>query len=272
MSYRAFTTTNDQILTIRELAASKPELINDLPDIQRIMQRQAPAKSISIESGVPLTIMIDCSGSTRGMFSLSTVLSLRSLGDALTEAGRPFEILGFTTSAWKGGKSRLDWIDAGMPKAPGRVTDLLHIVFKDMEQDWAEARDDLDYIAGTCFKKENVDGEALLWAQSRIEARGGQGAIIVITDGVPFCEMTRNLNYDSLLGDHLKEVLGDLPVPCHAVSMQVSWGETQGYTEYTEALSRNYMEAPEYAHIMIDSFDIALKAMKEKELTSEPGL
>ncbi|MEP1315431.1 MAG: cobaltochelatase subunit CobT, partial [Parasphingorhabdus sp.] len=83
--------------------------------------------------------MLDCSGSMRGGSLVSAIAGLRAAGDAFEKEGRPFEILGFTTDKWKGGRSREDWREAGRPQLPGRLNDLLHINIKRFDEDWTQA-------------------------------------------------------------------------------------------------------------------------------------
>ena len=58
--------------------------------------------------------------------------------------------------------------------------------------------------------KENIDGEALLWAHNRLLARTEQRRILmVISDGAPVDDSTLSVNPGNYLERHLREVIGD---------------------------------------------------------------
>ena len=81
------------------------------------------------------------------------------------------EILGFTTKAWKGSKSREAWQVAGKPEKPGRLNDLRHIIYKGADTPWRRARRSLGLMLREGILKENIDGEALSWAHDRLISR-----------------------------------------------------------------------------------------------------
>jgi cobaltochelatase CobT len=59
--------------------------------------------------------------------------------------------------------------------------------------------------------KENIDGEALLWAHDRILARPEQRKILmVISDGAPVDDSTLNVNVGNYLERHLRAVIDEL--------------------------------------------------------------
>lgn len=146
---------------------------------------------------------LDCSGSMRGNAILRTVCAMITIGDELHSKDQPFEILGFTTPSWMGGQSRKKWLDNGRkPLAPGRLNDLLHLVIKDMDTPWPEARDNLLILLREGMLKENIDGEALAWARERIEAREADQMIIAISDGNPCDDSTMSANHIEYLNDH----------------------------------------------------------------------
>ena len=56
--------------------------------------------------------------------------------------------------------------------------------------------------------KENIDGEALAWACSRLLARPEQRRILmVISDGAPVDDSTLSVNPSSYLEQHLRQVI-----------------------------------------------------------------
>jgi cobaltochelatase CobT len=118
------------------------------------------------------------------------------------------EVLGFTTRAWKGGTSREDWVSAGKPAQPGRLNDLRHIVYKAADIPLRRARRNLGLMMREGLLKENIDGEALMWAHDRLMARPEQRRILmVISDGAPVDDSTLSVNAGNYLERHLREVI-----------------------------------------------------------------
>jgi cobaltochelatase CobT len=118
------------------------------------------------------------------------------------------EILGFTTKAWKGGQSRENWVQGGKPSHPGRLNDLRHIVYKQADAPWRRARRNLGLMMREGLLKENIDGEALMWAHNRLTARPEQRRILmVISDGAPVDDSTLSVNAGNYLERHLREVI-----------------------------------------------------------------
>jgi cobaltochelatase CobT len=121
------------------------------------------------------------------------------------------EILGFTTRAWKGGQSREKWIADGKPPHPGRLNDLRHIVYKAADEPWRRARKNLGLMMREGLLKENIDGEALMWAHNRIAGRPEQRKILmVISDGAPVDDSTLSVNAGNYLERHLRHVIDDI--------------------------------------------------------------
>ncbi len=121
------------------------------------------------------------------------------------------EVLGFTTRAWKGGMSRDDWIKEGKPGQPGRLNDLRHIVYKAADEPWRRARRNLGLMMREGLLKENIDGEALVWAHQRLMARAEQRRILmVISDGAPVDDSTLSVNSGHYLERHLRTVIGEI--------------------------------------------------------------
>ena len=118
------------------------------------------------------------------------------------------DLLGFTTRAWKGGLSRERWLSSGKPASPGRLNDLRHIVYKSADEPWRRARKSLGLMLREGLLKENIDGEALLWAHSRLIGRPEQRKILmVISDGAPVDDSTLSVNPGNYLERHLRQVI-----------------------------------------------------------------
>ncbi len=155
-----------------------------------------------------VTLLIDNSGSMRGRPISIAAISADILARTLERCGVKTEILGFTTRAWKGGQAREDWLAAGRPAMPGRLNDLRHIIYKKADEPWRHARRNLGLMMREGLLKENIDGEALLWAHSRLIARAEDRRILmVISDGAPVDDSTLSVNNGGYLEVHLRKVI-----------------------------------------------------------------
>ncbi|HXQ40144.1 MAG TPA: cobaltochelatase subunit CobT [Candidatus Udaeobacter sp.] len=155
-----------------------------------------------------VSLLIDNSGSMRGRPITVAAMSADILARTLERCGVKVEVLGFTTRMWKGGQSRERWIAAGKPANPGRLNDLRHIVYKSADAPWRRARKSLGLMLREGILKENIDGEALLWAHNRLLARTEQRRILmVISDGAPVDDSTLSVNPGNYLERHLREVI-----------------------------------------------------------------
>ena len=158
-----------------------------------------------------VTILVDSSGSMRGRSMTTAAISADIIGATLDRCNIKTEILGFTTKHWKGGDSRKLWVECGKPNNPGRLNDLSHIIFKPADLAWRRAKKNLGLMLREGLLKENVDGEALLWACSRLFKRPEQRQILmVISDGAPVDDSTLSTNSTSYLDNHLKSVIKDI--------------------------------------------------------------
>jgi len=158
-----------------------------------------------------VTLLIDNSGSMRGRPITVAAMSGDILARTLERCGVKVEILGFTTRAWKGGQARERWIAAGKPQNPGRLNDLRHIVYKSADSPWRRSRRNLGLMLREGILKENIDGEALIWAHERLRARSEQRRILmVISDGAPVDDSTLSVNPGNYLEKHLREVIHDI--------------------------------------------------------------
>ncbi|MEP2706589.1 MAG: cobaltochelatase subunit CobT [Roseibium sp.] len=158
-----------------------------------------------------VTLLLDNSGSMRGRPITVAATCADILARTLERCGVKVEILGFTTKAWKGGQSRESWIGAGKPPTPGRLNDLRHIIYKSADAPWRRARRNLGLMMREGLLKENIDGEALLWAHDRLMARPEQRRILMmISDGAPVDDTTLSVNPGNYLERHLRYVIEDI--------------------------------------------------------------
>ncbi|WP_244467864.1 cobaltochelatase subunit CobT [Nitratireductor soli] len=155
-----------------------------------------------------VTLVLDNSGSMRGRPITVAATCADILARTLERCGVRVEILGFTTRAWKGGQAREKWLKDGKPTSPGRLNDLRHIIYKSADAPWRRARRNLGLMMREGLLKENIDGEALLWAHQRLIARPEQRKILMmISDGAPVDDSTLSVNPGNYLERHLRGVI-----------------------------------------------------------------
>lgn len=155
-----------------------------------------------------VTLLIDNSGSMRGRPISVAATCSDILARTLERCGVRVEILGFTTRAWKGGQSREKWLRDGKPENPGRMNDLRHVIYKSADAPWRRAKRNLGLMTREGLLKENIDGEALLWAHQRLMARPEQRKILMmISDGAPVDDSTSSVNPGDYLEKHLRAVI-----------------------------------------------------------------
>jgi cobaltochelatase CobT len=158
-----------------------------------------------------VTLLIDNSGSMRGRPITVAAMCGDILARTLERCAVKVEILGFTTRAWKGGQSRDRWVHDGKPRNPGRLNDLRHIIYKSADAPWRRARRNLGLMLREGLLKENIDGEALLWAYRRLLVRPEHRRIMmVISDGAPVDDSTLSINPGNFLERHLRTVIHDI--------------------------------------------------------------
>ena len=158
-----------------------------------------------------VTLLLDNSGSMRGRPITVAATCADILARTLERCGVKVEILGFTTKAWKGGQARETWLAAGKSPNPGRLNDLRHIVYKSADEPWRRARKNLGLMMREGLLKENIDGEALIWAHNRLLGRREQRRIMmVISDGAPVDDSTLSVNSGNYLERHLRQVITDI--------------------------------------------------------------
>jgi cobaltochelatase CobT len=179
-----------------------------------------------------VTLLIDNSGSMRGRPISIAAISADILARTLERCGVKTEILGFTTRAWKGGQSREAWLAAGRPPQPGRLNDIRHILYKKADEPWRRARNNLGLMMREGLLKENIDGEALLWAHARLIARPEERRILmVISDGAPVDDSTLSVNSGSYLERHLRQVIAwiESKSPVELVAIGIGHDVTRYY-------------------------------------------
>ncbi len=185
----------------------------DAARLARVVVSPGQSLSYKVERDVEfkdtiVTLLLDNSGSMRGRPISIAAISADVLARTLERCGVKVEILGFTTRAWKGGQSRESWLASGRPQHPGRLNDLRHIIYKKADEPWRRARKNLGLMMREGLLKENIDGEALLWAHNRMLARPEDRRIMmVISDGAPVDDSTLSVNSAGYLEAHLRRVI-----------------------------------------------------------------
>ena len=158
-----------------------------------------------------VTLLIDNSGSMRGRPISIAAISVDILARTLERCGVACEILGFTTRCWRGGRVKDEWIAAGRPAQPGRLSGLGHIIYKFADTPYRRVRDHLGLMLQEGLLKENIDGEALLWAYQRLTSRQEKRRImIVISDGAPVDDATLSANNVMILEEHLRTIIAQI--------------------------------------------------------------
>jgi cobaltochelatase CobT len=179
-----------------------------------------------------VSLLIDNSGSMRGRPIAIAAVCADILARTLERVGVASEILGFTTRAWKGGQSREAWLAAARPPKPGRLNDLRHIVYKRADEPYRHARRNLGLMMREGLLKENIDGEALLWAHQRLIARPEERRILmVISDGAPVDDSTASANGGTYLERHLRQAISwiELKSPVELVAIGIGHDVTRYY-------------------------------------------
>ena len=179
-----------------------------------------------------VTLLIDNSGSMRGRPISIAAISADIMARTLERCGVKTEILGFTTRAWKGGQAREDWLNSGRPAMPGRLNDLRHIIYKKADEPWRHAKRNLGLMMREGLLKENIDGEALMWAHNRLLARPEDRRIMmVISDGAPVDDSTLSVNNGGYLEQHLRGMINWIETrsPVQLVAIGIGHDVTRYY-------------------------------------------
>jgi cobaltochelatase CobT len=179
-----------------------------------------------------VTLLLDNSGSMRGRPIMVAAMCADILARTLERCAVKVEVLGFTTRAWKGGQSRERWLNEGKPAHPGRLNDLRHIIYKGADVPGRRTRRNLGLMMREGLLKENIDGEALIWAHSRLIARPESRRILmVISDGAPVDDSTLSVNAGNYLDKHLRQVIAEIEgkSPVELVAIGIGHDVTRYY-------------------------------------------
>ncbi|AJY46217.1 cobaltochelatase subunit CobT [Martelella endophytica] len=212
-----------------------------------------------------VSLLIDNSGSMRGRPITVAATCGDILARTLERCGVKVEILGFTTKAWKGGQSREKWLEDGKPATPGRLNDLRHIVYKSADQPWRRSRANLGLMMREGLLKENIDGEALIWAHDRLMARPEQRRILMmISDGAPVDDSTLSVNPGNFLERHLRAVIEQIETksPVELLAIGIGHDVTRYYRRAV-----TIVDADELAGAMTDQ----LAALFEEQAAGGPA-
>lgn len=167
--------------------------------------------SIKSSDDLLVTLLLDQSGSLTGAALQHLVLAVDRTARQISDSKFAFEILGFTTRSWRGGASRKLWALNGKPSKPGRLCDLMHIVYKNLAESYEATFPNMTVMLEDDIRRENIDGEALLWAHSRYEKSGKKKWIcVVLSDGAPVDDSTLASNTSTFLQEHLLSVTSEL--------------------------------------------------------------
>lgn len=240
----------------------------DTARLTRVVTDPMQALSFKVENDTDfrdtiVTLLIDNSGSMRGRPITIAAICGDILARTLERCGVKVEILGFTTRAWKGGKSREAWLEANRPPNPGRVNDVRHIIYKAADEPWRHARRNLGLMMREGLLKENIDGEALEWARKRLMARPEQRRILmVISDGAPVDDSTQSVNAGNYLEAHLRQVIEDIETrsPIQLVAVGIGHDVTRYYRRAVTLL-----DAEELAGALTDE----LAALFDEEMPQQ---
>jgi cobaltochelatase CobT len=240
----------------------------DTARLTRVVTDPMQALSFKVENDTDfrdtvVTLLIDNSGSMRGRPITIAAICGDILARTLERCGVKVEILGFTTRAWKGGKSREAWLEANRPANPGRVNDIRHIIYKAADEPWRHARRNLGLMMREGLLKENIDGEALEWARKRLMARPeARRILMVISDGAPVDDSTQSVNAGNYLEAHLRQVIEDIETrsPIQLVAVGIGHDVTRYYRRAVTLL-----DAEELAGALTDE----LAALFDEELPAQ---
>jgi cobaltochelatase CobT len=197
-----------------------------------------------------VTLLIDNSGSMRGRPISIAAICADILARTLERCSVKVEILGFTTRAWKGGQAREKWVADGRPPNPGRLNDLRHIIYKGADTPWRRARTALGLMMKEGLLKENIDGEALLWAHTRLLARSEtRRVLMVISDGAPVDDTTSSANGGAYLERHLRDVIGQIEQrsPVELIAIGIGHDVTRYYRRAV-----TIVDVEQLAGVMVD--------------------
>jgi len=246
------------------------EGVLDSARLTRVITDPLSALSFKQEEDMPfrdtvVSLLLDNSGSMRGRPIMVAALCADILARTLERCGVKVEVLGFTTRAWKGGLSKEEWLKEGRPAHPGRLNDLRHIIYKSADAPWRRARRNLGLMMREGLLKENIDGEALLWAHERLRDRFEQRRILmVISDGAPVDDSTLSQNPGSYLERHLRAVIHHIEnaSPVQLIAIGIGHDVTRYYRRAV-----TIVDAEQLGGVMMEK----LAELFEEDAPSAPG-
>jgi cobaltochelatase CobT len=217
-TYWTYTLDFDEVIHAKELLGDSEESATLLKELSTQIARVKRAnlkrlnetsQYIAAGDGVAVTVLCDNSGSMRGKRVTAVAVWACIVSNILDACGVQHEILGYTTRSWKGGMSREQWLAGGRTLNPGRLCDLRHIVYKSFTDSANDVMTNCATMMRQGLLKENIDGEALLWASGRLEDFAAKKKLMfVITDGSPVDDSTISTNTSLFLDKHLRQVAG----------------------------------------------------------------
>ncbi|RCL01305.1 MAG: cobaltochelatase CobT [Candidatus Tokpelaia sp. JSC085] len=208
-----------------------------------------------------VTLLIDNSGSMRGRPITVAATCVDVLTCTLERCGVKVEILGFTTKTWQGGESKETWLQHGKPPNPGRLNDLRHIVYKSADTPWRRARHNLGLMMREGLLKENIDGEALIWAHQRLLGRREHRRILMmISDGAPVDDSTLSVNPGNYLEKHLRAIIEEIETrsPIELIAIGIGHDVNRYYRRAVTII-----DAEELAGAMIKQFASLFEERKD---------
>jgi cobaltochelatase CobT len=225
--YKIYTNEFDQVVTTDDLPAklvsispdqSKGYLKRDQVEWDNAVSSanahfQAIGENINSSSktydwrDTAVVILIDQSGSMKGDSMAWTSAAINHLNKLLDQTGAKTEVIGFTTAGWKGGFARQHWMNSGKPEYPGRLCALLHLVYKSFD-DREFSGDAWRQMLNPDILRENIDGEALEFAEARLLKRPeSRRVLMMFSDGAPVDDSTLTQNGPSFLYRHIIDVI-----------------------------------------------------------------
>ena len=210
-----------------------------------------------------VTILIDNSGSMRGKPISVAAICADILSRTLERCSVKVEILGFTTKQWKGGSSREKWMKNKKPTLPGRLNDLRHIIYKSADTPWRQAKNNIGLMLKEGLLKENIDGEALKWAFSKMIKRKEERKILmVISDGAPVDDSTLSANSSNYLESNLKKVVKWIETNSHVELLAIGIGHD--VTRYYEKAVK-IVDVQDLGDVMINQLSDLFIEKKNKK-------
>ena len=216
---------------------NKEEGMLDTSKLHKIITDPVTPLTYKIEKDIEfrdtvVSILVDSSGSMRGRSMTVAAICADIISTTLERCNVKTEVLGFTTKQWKGGESRKRWVEEGKPENPGRLNDVRHIIFKSADNSWRRGQKNFGLMLREGLLKENIDGEALIWAHDRLIRRPEQRRILmVISDGAPVDDSTLSTNPNNYLDIHIRQVIHSIETqsPVNLIAIGIGHDVTRYY-------------------------------------------